>query len=127
MDKLFTSDYCSAVAERDHAECCVRHDWAYWQGGTRTQRREADRAFRACLKQTVSKRDRIRWLGVRLFGAGWIPMPWRWGYGWKWPRWKAPDPDRSPISAESQRALYEATLANARASDEKARAARQGA
>jgi len=23
-------------------------------------------------------------------GLGWVPVPWRWGFGWKWPAWDAP-------------------------------------
>jgi hypothetical protein len=25
-------------------------------------------------------------LAVRVFGHPLLPLPWRWGYGWRWPR-----------------------------------------
>lgn len=45
MDKPFESDGCSVVADYDQRECCVRHDWLYYQGGSSKDRREADRVL----------------------------------------------------------------------------------
>jgi hypothetical protein len=28
----------------------------------------------------------IMWTGVRLAGGPYLPVHWRWGYGWRWPR-----------------------------------------
>ena len=77
--------------------CCVVHDWHYWQGGTRQDRREVDRDLRRCV--IAKGRDYalvgqcltwlvawIMWTGVRLAGGPYLPVHWRWGYGWRWPR-----------------------------------------
>ena len=122
MKKPFTSDHCSVVPDFDHAACCVTHDWLYWQGGSRLDRKNADRAFYKCLRTRTSWRHaRIRWLGVRLGGIGYFPLPWRWGYGWRWPRTKPRERDRSKFTAESQKETFESILESARAADEQAR------
>ena len=92
MDRPFESDGCSVVAEFDQRECCVRHDWLYWQGGTRAQRRDADRQFKECIRQTgTAWLAPFRWFGVRFGGVGWLPFrKWRWGFGWRWPQSSAP-------------------------------------
>ncbi len=75
--------------------CCVEHDKEYWEGGTWTDRRNADLALAKC----VGERGYpiIGWLmyaGVRLGGCPLWPFSWRWGYGWKrgiferWFGWK---------------------------------------
>jgi len=77
--------------------CCVVHDWHYWQGGTRADRRAADRELYRCVvaqaqeyallgKCAVFIIAWITWAGVRLCGGPYLPVHWRWGYGWRWPR-----------------------------------------
>lgn len=67
----------------DWGGCCVEHDRAYWAGGSRMQRLEADIRLMLCVA-----RKRSIWLGIIMFigvqfgGAPWLPFPWRWGYGW---------------------------------------------
>ncbi|MGD9417589.1 MAG: FAD-binding oxidoreductase [Verrucomicrobiota bacterium JB025] len=91
--KSFTTDGCSAfpdgtpsdpTAWRHH---CVEHDRAYWAGGTREQRREADRN----LANRITADGRpivgtLTWLGTRVGGHPLLPTPWRWGYAWKYGR-----------------------------------------
>lgn len=66
--------------------CCVTHDIAYWCGGTKQMRKDADEE----LKQCVGDRYRT-WMGalmkpgVRIGGPPWVPAYWRWGYGHKYP------------------------------------------
>lgn len=91
--KPFTTDECSCSAEGTQTDstkwcdCCVQHDIAYWQGGTRAERRTADRAFRACIAATgEAKYARKAYHAVRVFGSAWLPTPWRWGYGWGYHR-----------------------------------------
>ena len=66
--------------------CCVEHDIAYWCGGTRGMRRQADEALRQCVAERYHG-----WMGalmkpgVRVGGAPWVPAYWRWGYGHKYP------------------------------------------
>ncbi len=123
IKKRFTSDHCSVVADYDHATCCVRHDWLYWQGGDRRARRTADRAFYRCLRTTTNRRLAFRrWMGVRFGGLGILPLPWRWGYGWRWPRSRPSTSDKSKFTIENQREVYEAVLENAKYADKKARA-----
>lgn len=74
------------------------------------------------MRTTVNWRQaRLRWLGVRLGGVGFLPTPWRWGYGWKWPRSAGPKSDTYSFTAQDQRKVYEAILKNAAEADEKAR------
>ena len=122
VEKEFTSDRCTGVPEHAHAQCCVAHDWLYWQGGTWQQRAEADRLFRECLEgrhHTIGV-----WLlrfGVRIGGFGLAPTSWRWGYGWAWPHSKPSQPDPSPYTEESQRATYTTIRREAIEADSKAR------
>lgn len=51
----FRSDGCSLFPDGTLAdktlwqECCVEHDLAYWQGGTREERERADLRLRDCI------------------------------------------------------------------------------
>ncbi len=99
MDTPFVSDGCSVVGPIVRAfgyrnerikKCCLEHDLDYWVGGPLSEKRVADRWFRNCL---VLKADMpqalalVMWLGVTV--GGFFPHPnFRWGFGWKWPRYK---------------------------------------
>ncbi len=116
MDYPFRTDRCSVVADLDMGKICIEHDWAYWKGGSRKDRLRADRVF----YEAIKKRSRFRllapfrWFGVRIGGVGWLPFrKWRWGYGWRWPRTKAPVPDVSFWEESSQRDKYERLLRDA--------------
>lgn len=106
-DFPFRSDGCSVVGPIAHffgyendaiAKCCLQHDKAYWLGGPLKFKWRADRDFRKCLKHSIkishgwqkpfpSALARLMWLGVAI--GGFIPHPrFRWGYGWKFPRYK---------------------------------------
>jgi hypothetical protein len=83
----FTSDGCSCWPDGNWVVCCVQHDLAYWVGGTRDERRAADRALEAC----VSKAGhpvvaRMMYYGSQLGGVWWLPTPFRWGFGWPYPQ-----------------------------------------
>lgn len=76
--------------------CCVLHDFAYWRGGTRGDRWLADRRLRCCVMAKAREYALagqclitviawIMWAGVRLGGGPYLPVHWRWGYGWRWP------------------------------------------
>ncbi len=89
----FTSDGCSAFPDGTRQQnalwlqCCIEHDFAYWQGGTRAQRAEADRALQACVAAVGEPAvARLMLAGVRVGGTPWLPTRFRWGYGWPWPR-----------------------------------------
>jgi hypothetical protein len=66
---------------------CVTHDRAYHPGGTRLERREADRAlWAAVVKNGYPKWAFVIWIGVRIGGSPCFPFSWRWTYGWKYLR-----------------------------------------
>lgn len=89
----FTTDGCSAFPDGNAQQqdlwldCCVAHDRAYWLGGTYSQRQEADEELRHCVDDldqiTVAA---VMLVGVRLGGSPFFPTPYRWGYGWPYPR-----------------------------------------
>jgi len=106
-DYRFSSDGCSggmswnwralSGAPPPWEGCCVAHDLAYWQGGTRADRRAADRALRRCViakagdyaligQCLITALAWIMWATVRLFGGPYLPWRFRWGFGWHWPR-----------------------------------------
>lgn len=63
---------------------CLVHDYRYWQGGTRRERKLADRKLRDGIrskgKPIVAQ---LAYAGVRIGGTPWLPTPWRWGFGWR--------------------------------------------
>lgn len=91
--KPFVSDGCSAfpngTLEQNQLwlHCCSAHDFAYWKGGTYEQRKEADRKLQACVagvgEQHIAK---LMLAGVRVGGTPYLPTPFRWGYGWSYPK-----------------------------------------
>lgn len=93
-DFPFTTDGCSGgiyrtIFRRDPPwlGCCTEHDQIYWQGGTQAERKAADIELMCC----VAKRGHplvafAMYLGVRIGGHAWLPLPWRWGYGWRYGR-----------------------------------------
>ena len=63
------------------------HDYAYWQGGSKEQRRQADESLGACVAQVGEPEiGRLMLAGVRVGGTPYLPTKFRWGYGWPWPR-----------------------------------------
>ncbi len=89
----FTSDGCSSFPEGTPwqnqlwLECCTLHDYAYWKGGTYQQRLDADRELEACVARVGEPEIALLMLaGVRVGGSPFFPTPFRWGYGWPYPR-----------------------------------------
>lgn len=85
----FKSDGCSCFPEGTFSkpdlweQDCIKHDLAYWKGGTWDERRSAD----IQLREGIEKKGeplvaQIVYLGVRIGGTPWLPTPWRWGFGW---------------------------------------------
>lgn len=92
--KPFTSDGCSVFPDGTFEEkqlwlsCCTEHDYAYWKGGTYHERLEADRALRHCVAKVEQPIvATLMFTGVRVGGSPIFPTPFRWGYGWSYPRW----------------------------------------
>lgn len=97
MDFPFTTDGCSGGMSRAWRAvfrrpppwegCCVAHDFEYHPGGTKEDRRKADRELMAAV--VLNGHPVIAffmWLAVRVGGHPLLPLPWRWGFGWRWPR-----------------------------------------
>lgn len=89
----FTTDGCSSFPDGTWAEqqlwldCCIQHDFAYWQGGSYSERTAADRALEACVAELgETEISLLMFLGVRVGGTPFIPTNFRWGYGW--PEWR---------------------------------------
>jgi len=83
----FTSDGCSmfpdAAGPYDWTQCCVKHDVAYWHGGTESERKVADEELASCVKGIVGEfMGLLMFQGVRLGGGAEHNTSWRWGYGW---------------------------------------------
>lgn len=91
--KPFTTDGCSAFPDGTldqqslWVECCIRHDLAYWKGGTYDERLEADQALENCVAQVGEPEiAQLMLAGVRVGGSPYFPTTYRWGYGWPYPR-----------------------------------------
>ena len=86
----FTSDGCSLFIDGTFEdpdlwkECCLKHDIAYWQGGTEEEREAADIAFRECVKKKTGNSElaEVMYQAVRQGGEPYYPTWYRWGYGW---------------------------------------------
>jgi hypothetical protein len=99
-ERPFVTDGCSCWPDRDWVGCCVEHDAAYWCGGTRRQRREADEGFRRCVRDGhASLLARLMHWGVRLGGHPVAPTHFRWGYGRDYPAGYEPEPESEPDGA----------------------------
>jgi hypothetical protein len=91
--KPFTSDGCSVFPDGTlqqqslWAECCIRHDLAYWKGGTYDERLAADKALQACVTEIGEPEiASVMLAGVRVGGSPYFPTFYRWGYGWPYLR-----------------------------------------
>ena len=91
--KPFTTDGCSAFPNgtvEQHSlwvNCCIRHDLAYWKGGSYEERLTADKALQSCVAQVGEPEvAKLMLAGVRIGGSPYYPTGFRWGYGWSYPR-----------------------------------------
>ena len=89
----FTSDGCSLFPDGSGENsylwlsCCREHDLSYWRGGTRTERQAADDALKHCVAaKGYPKVAALMSMGVIVGGSPFLPTPFRWGYGWPYPR-----------------------------------------
>jgi len=90
----FSSDGCSQfpdgtfTQENLWCDCCISHDIAYWQGGSRKQKKQADQKLRACVLNktgSILLADTM-YYGVTFGGSPVFPTWYRWGYGWRYGR-----------------------------------------
>jgi len=85
-DRPFETDVCSLWPDGWWGEGCIAHDRDYWCGGTSQERLESDWRLAQCVGGPVGL---VMFLGVRVGGVGWLPTPYRWGYGRTWPETRA--------------------------------------
>ena len=85
----FTTDGCSSFPNGSIKQqslwlnCCIRHDFAYWKGGTYDERLLADKALESCVTKVGQPKIALIMLaGVRIGGSPFLPTHYRWGYGW---------------------------------------------
>jgi len=86
----FSSDGCSLFPDGTLAnknlwcDCCFEHDIAYWQGGNREQKKQADKILRICIQQKTgnSLLASSMYYAVTIGGFPIFPTWYRWGYGW---------------------------------------------
>ena len=79
----FVSDGCSLFPDGNYRDCCVAHDKAYYLGGSRKDRRAADKELYSCV---ISKGNSkflasMIFVGVRVGGFSFLPTSFRWGFG----------------------------------------------
>jgi len=89
----FTTDGCSRFPDGTLSQrvlwkhCCLEHDKAYWRGGTRDERRDADSQLGQCVGEAQDATlGFLMSKGVRVGGSPWWPTSYRWGYGWPYGR-----------------------------------------
>jgi hypothetical protein len=87
----FTTDGCTLFPDgtSEHKDlwfdCCKKHDYSYWMGGTKAERLKADFELRACVTAVGQpKTANLMLLGVRAGGTPYLPTSFRWGYGWRY-------------------------------------------
>ena len=86
----FTTDGCSHFPDRskvdksDWCECCIKHDFAYWRGGSAEARLRADKELSACVLRATGNKGlaELMFAGVRAGGGPYLNTTYRWGYGW---------------------------------------------
>jgi hypothetical protein len=91
--QLFSSDGCSAFPDGSVSqnelwlECCTAHDFAYWQGGSYSERMNTDLELHECVSKVGEEEIALLMLaGVRVGGSPFFPTAFRWGYGWSYPK-----------------------------------------
>ena len=90
----FSSDGCSLFPDGNLAnknlwcDCCFEHDIAYWQGGNREQKKQADKILRKCIQQKTgnSLLASSMYYAVTIGGSPIFPTWYRWGYVWEYGR-----------------------------------------
>ena len=83
---------------------CEVHDLAYHPGGTAQQRMEADvKLVLAIAAHGYPALARAVFFGISIGGVWWLWLPWRWGFGEKYP---------TPYRRVSEKRLNGATVAH---------------
>ena len=90
--KLFVYDGCTffvdALLTSDFKQACLTHDIAYWYGGTKEERKKADKLLAEDIKETGVVGKIVSYpayIAVRLFGDSILTrsVNAHWGFGWE--------------------------------------------
>lgn len=98
------------VGSLNWLDCCVRHDMAYWRGGTAEQRYDADQQLKICVEHSTQdvKLAEFMFQGVRMGGSPYSITSYRWGYGWAHPRfYQALTPDERAQAAKLEMVYWQ--------------------
>ena len=101
----FTSNGCTGFREKTFFSCCFVHDFAYWSGGTWTDRRRADNNLRKCVRD-ISHNIPVAYVAftlVRMTSGTGAMFDFGWGRAWR-------NSERSlyaPITAVQQQQIDE--------------------
>jgi hypothetical protein len=116
----FTSNGCSGFREAKFFGCCYTHDFAFWAGGNRDDRRRADKQLRQCLIDVTrgSLYDRIiADIGYMLLAMERIPGQFvrdGWGRAWHFTGRRKYEPlspaQKSIVETERRRVCRSLTL-----------------
>jgi len=112
--KFFTTDGCSSfpdgtIEQRSlWVSCCIRHDLAYWKGGTYNERLAADQSLKTCVSRVGEPEiANLMLAGVRVGGSPFYPMPYRWGYGWPYMRGYKPLSQQEKVQVKQKLEMLE--------------------
>jgi hypothetical protein len=115
--KPFTTDGCSSFPDGTIEQaslwesCCIRHDFAYWQGGTYEERLAADEELESCVagvgEATIAS---LMLAGVRVGGTPYLPTSYRWGYGWPFMRGYKPLTAEEKLEVRKELELYQISV-----------------
>ena len=91
--KPFKSDGCSASPDgtieqnTQWLNCCIKHDKAYWAGGTYEDRKKSDKLLNHCVDDVGEPEvAQLMFARVRVSGSPYLPTTFRWAYGWPYIR-----------------------------------------
>ena len=105
----FTSDGCSLfpdksiITQSNWCSCCLKHDVAYWRGGTKAERAIADLELKKCVEAKTGNAAlaTLMYEGVRAGGSPYFVNWYRWGYGWGYERkYQSLTPEEEARAAE---------------------------
>lgn len=91
----FSSDGCSSspdgvpLTENSSVwvDCCIRHDTAYWMGGSKEDKKKADEELKSCITgKGYPNIAKVYKSFVREFGGPNSTQTYRWSYGWNYKR-----------------------------------------
>lgn len=111
----FTSDGCSLFPDGPLSDrfkwcdCCLKHDLAYWQGGSAEERNLADMTLRDCVLVRTNDQNlaEMMYLGARVGGHPAFPTWYRWGYGWSYSRSYQPLSGAERLQVQTRIAAYQ--------------------